>query len=154
MLAALAAVLAGAALWVFTPSAVQDAGSSVGLPLAVGETVYAGLLVHSDDPINVRSVTPRVSRNDAGATVTVMTCTVTGADGVGAVPAGEIARLCAPLEEFVPAVLALPTRHSLVVAITPTRPGMLRIDGVDISYRDGLRIGRQHTGVTITGKAG
>jgi hypothetical protein len=31
---------------------------------------------------------------------------------------------------------------------------MLRIDGVDISYRDGLRIGRQHTGVTITGKAG
>lgn len=89
----------------------------------------------------------------AAARVEVLLCTLDPSrlGAIGSVSAGEASQWCSTL---VPARgvrlrLGADARQQLVVRVTPTRPGRVRIHGVHVRYRDGVRFGIQDTGPDI-----
>ena len=61
-------------------------------------------------------------------------------------------RQCRSLAPFRPSEVVLSQRPGgaeLLVRVIPHRPGLVRIDGIDISYRTGLRTGAQRSGILM-----
>ncbi|GAB3855031.1 hypothetical protein GCM10028801_10100 [Nocardioides maradonensis] len=119
----------------------------------VGRTTYVGLA--GAEVVSMRvtltSAAPRVVTNTADATIEVLVCVLRhGQTGGGVGLQGErmTHRMCdlgpASGAELLPG--GFPSRE-LVVAITPHRPGRVRIDGIDVRYDAGWRRGSQHIGI-------
>ena len=45
---------------------------------------------------------------------------------------------------------SFPRTAQLLVKITPHQAGSVRVEGIDLTYRDGIRRGTVHTGITAT----
>jgi len=97
--------------------------------------------------VDVRKVSVRLRVNTAGATVAVKTCEAGGGTpGSFALPGG--ATCTSPLP-FRPGALSLPSER-LLVQVHAARQGTVVIDGIDVSYRAGIRHATQHVGLTAT----
>lgn len=129
-------------------------GAHVSLGASPGQTVYFGMGLEGRNGseasrrVELRSVTPIVSENTSAAGVAVLMCT----DAGGSATLGSTARdprpYCATLTAFTPGTVTLgPRATGLLLAVTPHLPGVVRIEGVRISYRTGLRSGTQRVGV-------
>ena len=159
---ALAAVLlivallgAGAAAWRWQRglSLFDPPGAELGGHLLLGQTEYIIVVDGSKSmpsTIDVRSVTPRIISNTAHASVRVVQCVQNGRTVV--LGATKHLNFCSGLHPFVPG----PVRFSeglhtaiFVVEVRAYSSGRLRIHGVDVQYRRGLRTGQQTTGFDI-----
>jgi hypothetical protein len=117
----------------------------------VGRTVYVDAAVQPRQPrtgqaqIDVRSLTPRVTVNTAAATVVVLYCRRDSGTAIGV--ALSTSPYCASVHMVRPGPvdLGFPVRQ-VIYAVTAHRPGIVRIEGCDISFRIGSRSGTQHAG--------
>jgi hypothetical protein len=134
------------------PTAIETA------PVPVGHTLYAGLgPVRGGQPdavttINLRSIAPLITENTAGATVNILECEAgdTGA-GAGLIAGGvlldDVATYCPAVDPIhVGTITVGPRANGFVLAITPRHSGVVRVDGARMSYRIGMRSGRQRIG--------
>jgi hypothetical protein len=124
-------------------------------PDPVGRTMYEAsyiepAVVREHEVLDVASVQPVIPINTAAATVVVEECIrIPGAAGVGAVYSTR--GLCASAQQFHPGSIDVAEHvNQLIYAITPTRPGTVRITGSEVTYRAGSRHGTQHAGIEIT----
>jgi len=106
-----------------------------------------------DKRLTIRDADVLVAEDSAPVDVRLEVCTVvsTHAGWIGSIDAREVDDWCSRL---VPAdgatlSLALADRQQLVMTATPTGSGTVRIDGVRLRYRDGLRLGDERTGVEV-----
>lgn len=124
---------------------------------AVGQTVYADSGIYGeaqqdangDIALVLDAVTPRVTKNTAGARVEVVVCVRKAtASPIGMVRSG-LDQHCTRVDRLrTPAHLTVGYGSAqLLLQVTPTRPGEVRIEGFDVRYRDGIRFGSQHTGL-------
>jgi hypothetical protein len=153
-IAVLVAVLGVAGLiWATHARVLADGGGGVyGGSTAPGETWYVDLGIYprlapgDSVDIDLHSIRPRITLNTAGATVDILACAQKGPERVGAIKDN-----CSTLTPWRSGTLTLgPGATSYVIlAGTTAHSGVLRIDGADVTYRDGFRRGSQHVGTTI-----
>jgi hypothetical protein len=124
-------------------------------PDPVGRTIYEAsyiepAVVTGHEVLDVASIKPVVPINTSAATVVIETCIrIPDAAGVGAVYSTR--GLCAATQQFRPGSLDVAEDvDQLIYAITPTRPGTVRITGSEVTYRAGSRHGTQHAGIEVT----
>jgi hypothetical protein len=104
----------------------------------VGETrqIDARVVGADHDAIRLVELRPRIVTDSAAAEVTIKVCTTASCTAVTAAHG--------------PRVWLSGTGASRVVAsVTPHQAGEVRIDGVDVTYRDAGRLGTEHAGSTI-----
>lgn len=102
--------------------------------------------------VTVDKVMPNVVENSARATVTVQVCTPDARSGIGAIgstpdPRGECSRLV-PAQG---AVMHVSGRapDQLLVTVTGMVPGVVRIEGLRVSYTHGWHRGTQDVGADV-----
>ena len=114
--------------------------------------------VESHDTVTFRHVEPVVVRNDAGARLELRICRLDPdrPDGsvVGSIDVATLSEFCKQLDpvdgaRFDRAWDARP-QSQVILTITPTRPGVVKIQGLNVSYRQGIRFGNQTTGPDLT----
>jgi hypothetical protein len=107
-----------------------------------GTTWHADAGVDSEvgDPLQILAVHPRVAQDTAAADVQVRICGPAGCRAVTDPPSGTVHLRAG--------------RARLVVSVTPHRPGIVRIDGYDVTYLDGSHRGTEHAGVDLRLRAG
>jgi hypothetical protein len=159
VLVATAALLLPLASWQWQRNAYSLAGRGTRLvvPTTVGPALYIGDVANGrargHQTIDLQSIRPRIVADTADATVTFWICR--SASRIGSAGPDLVNRLCTPLTALTAGRLDVgaATDEQLLVAISPRHAGVIRIDGFDIRYRDGLRSGHQHTGNDITATA-
>ena len=97
--------------------------------------------------VDVRGVAVRLRDNSAGATVEVKTCQIGGGTASGFALVGGAT--CTSPVAFAPGALSLPSER-LLVEVHATKPGRVIVDGIEVSYRAGIRRATQHVGPTVT----
>ena len=119
------------------PRPLERAAMTVGVtaPYAQGQAERT-VLTFTDTPV------VELSRNTAKATVDVAVCRARpGADPIGVVPRGDVGEFC---DEVVPVGDGVRMsqgpweareRDYVIVTLTPTRPGKVRLAEVSLSYR-------------------
>jgi hypothetical protein len=160
LLAAVAVLVGG--VWLTHPKAIYPVGNEIGVRVAVGQTVVVATNVITSGPtqnskryqsVALRAVAPVVVKNTAGAGVAMVLCTPTGTYGVGSVRAADLGQYCSQVAPLGSGTVALglgPPMTQLLAEITPSRPGVVRIEGFEVTYRDGIRWGTQTGGINIT----
>jgi hypothetical protein len=134
-----------------------------GQPIAVGTTMYFGANTWPADAqgepgnatllMHVSTVRPVILQNSSAAHITVLDCVRKrlGDDAPG-VLVGDVHSHCATLALFASGSLRIGDRigdDDLIIAITPSRTGRVRIAGLRLSYSSGHRHGTQHVGAQI-----
>ena len=137
----------GIAAWTITPDAVRSNGGVASAPLAVGDTLWIGLPSLAKQALTVRSAD---ALTDAGAEIRV--CLRRTPGPIGIVDTDDLPTYCdatLPLAAGTPLGPAgprtAPSRY-LIVGLTATEVGPQVFCGLDVRYRQGLRIGRQTGG--------
>jgi len=148
---AVLAVLAGA-WWETHPSVFPAYGNGAGITNRVGDPALFGLTfpVVRDQPgrIHILAVTPHLGPAPPGATVTAMHC-VGGNIGV------DRGRVRASCHTFGPAagstlIVGPGTHDQLILVVRSPQVGDVVVTGATVTYRDGVRFGRQHIGMATT----
>ena len=152
-------LLAAGGRWLTHADALPSSGNQVTVPTAVGRTVWMSAAISTSPPrdgrpvgarLQLRQVTPHVLENSSGATVDVLLCRRNADPVAVGAQFDPPPRQCASIEPFRSADVILSQRPGgaeLLVRVTPHRPGLVRIGGLDISYRTGLRTGSQRSGM-------
>lgn len=125
--------------------------------LPVGEPIYLGITHerHSaEGSIRIRDVQPDLGENDAEATVEYFLCTVDPSSGVGSIGSVDARLIGDECSELVAAEgqemeLNARPRQQLVLAVTPTKPGTVTVEGTELSYSYGWRRGTQRLGDSL-----
>lgn len=134
-----------------------DAANSIGTSsrTAIGEPVHVGLGVWPRErPVTVRHVVPVTLSNTADATLTVRVC-APGPEGPPGSVRGDVGRWCPGLTEVSGHALWRPVNDSggyapaVVLTVTPRRPGMVHVTGVQITYEVGGRTETETTGMDV-----
>jgi hypothetical protein len=167
LIAGVAVIVALAALgiglwwrWLYSAHALDGGagGSELNAPRPVGAIFYSPPMVlpAGTGPVtlDVRSVTPRITENSAGATIKVLICHRN--DSITHLGSDDLS-FCAATKPFEPGTLTIghdqPGENSIILAIRTSRLGKLTIDGVHVTYRQGWRHGSQDTGGPIVVRA-
>jgi hypothetical protein len=138
-------------------------GYGLGGPARVGETVYSGPMVFSASgsvaTVDIRSITPRVIHDSAGAQIRTLVCERNSTTfPVGGVLARTSYSWCRPFHLGVVTVGpddAADGQISVILAVTARHGGSVDIDGVHVDYRQGVRHGSATSGMELqlwTGK--
>ncbi|MFY9914308.1 MAG: hypothetical protein WAK18_06570 [Nocardioidaceae bacterium] len=104
--------------------------------------------------LRVDSARPRVLLNTAGADITVSVCRVdpSRADAsIGSVY-GDLSKWCREVVDPAGARMQLrdaAVSDQLILTIRPTRPGVVMVWGLDVTYGYGHRHGTQHVGANV-----
>jgi len=155
----LAVVVAAAAyggVWLFGPRALQGAGGAlVSAQATPGRPVYIGDVaspVREGTTLDLRSITPVVVRNTSHARIRMVVCHLHGAIGIGTGSAASVRASCDSLQPFRAGdyELAHSRGDEILMQVTPRRAGVLRVARFAVAYRQGMRYGRQYTGVAVT----
>lgn len=142
VIVAAVAVVALGGWWVTHPSTFGPAGNESITSSVVGDPLVLPAWIYPDSRVDLRSVMPVVVANTAGAELSMFVCPSTVA--VGNV---ELADECQPFSAGTP----LEGRpQELVVHVDGTRPGVIKIEGFEVEYRQGLRFGSEVTGLHLT----
>ena len=102
----------------------------------------------TDGSVNLAEAAPHVLVNTAGAELTTHVCRVAGEGSFSSV-LGDLDDYCSELTPVDGAVLSLPeesSRQQVVMTITAAHPGVLGVQGLDLTYRDGAQYGTQRVG--------
>lgn len=147
LLPAVALVL-GAALWWWShPRAFADYGAGLGAVTEVGEARYFGLGNPPRD-LEILAVRPLVVAGSADAAVTGVVCAGEAVgSGVGIGDSEMVAESCRSVRE--PAGPVTPD-DKLLVEVRGASAGTVAVDGVAVTYRDGVRRGTEVLDVDIT----
>jgi hypothetical protein len=102
--------------------------------------------------LRIDSLVPRITENSAKATVALLICTRNGGTlGVGA-QEGGLADSCTSVLPFTGQQeidLGFMTAQ-ILLAITPTAPGTVHVEGLDVTYSDGGRAVTTTSGADLT----
>lgn len=154
-----AVVVAAAAyggVWLFGPRALQGAGAAaVSASVAPGHPVFVGDVaspVHEGTTLDLRSIAPVVVRNTSRAVIRMVVCHLRGATGIGTAGPATVRASCDSLQPFRPGDYRLAFRNGdeILMRVTPRRSGVVRVAKFAVTYRQGMRYGRQYTGVSAT----
>jgi hypothetical protein len=150
-------VLAGAYWW--SHPNVLDHGSGLSGDLEVGQAQYFSVADHLsgyDETIRVLRVKPHIVRDETAAYYEFLTCVLKDADrGLGAGDARDVSAFCASTKPTTGAAFGLQdgTRSQILMEVTPTKPGRLELEGVDVRYRRSgghlFQTGTQLSGTTM-----
>ena len=101
--------------------------------------------------VHLNGVRPIVVENSANADVQVLLCRPINDFG-GAWLAADMTRFCSSMESFRPVSGTFyPTgTWWLVAKISPHQPGVVRIAQFNVTFREGLRTGKQRVGTDFT----
>jgi hypothetical protein len=142
--------------WVWRhPSAFDEPGGfGMSGRQPVDEPLYAGLVFEKDGAtgeVELDSVHAHVTRNSAAAKIEFYLCFIDPAADVGAIGSVEQQDLDDDCEMLIPAEgatmqLNAAPRQQLVVGVTLTSPGSVRLGSVDVTYSYGRQHGTQRTG--------
>ncbi|MDP3967067.1 MAG: hypothetical protein Q8Q02_02205 [Nocardioides sp.] len=161
------ALVAGLALLGWTwrhPTAFPEAGGwgSTHDRARPGVPLYVGMTYPEDDAhgsMTVEKVRANVVSDSADATIDFYVCTVDGSEGIGAIGSAmgdDIDDYCLSLvpAEGVEVDLDAVPMEQVVMEVAIGRPGVVRIEGMDLTYRLGWQTGTQRTGgfVELAGK--
>ena len=127
--------------WFYGMHQLVPADHSLAVTVPVGDQYVVDQLVANNGDsslVDVRSVRARLGVNTAGATVQVRTCTGTAQ-----------VTTCQDPDAVSPGTIDL-TAERIVVIVHPSHAGTVKVDGVEISYRSGVRSATQHVGPTVT----
>jgi len=131
--------------WALHPDGLPREDGEIEISVAAGQTAYVGLIGRESDgeprEIDIRDVTFDTSAD--GLELEALICR-DGAIGSTTDP-GEF---CAEVVEA-QGSLTLGGDDQLIVAITGSDSALIRVNEVDISYRDGLQFGTDSTGPVI-----
>lgn len=164
LLAAIGALvaLAFSGYWLTHPNRMTY-GNLIGTRIPVDEPVVMGIYVSTEDPgidgdtdpvpVTLTGVEPRVEVNTADASLEILLCELGPGARIGNIGTSSVRyleRVCAglrpvdqPVENFTG------TGGFLVLVVTPRQPGLVRVDGFDTTYRDGIRWGSDQAGVEL-----
>ncbi|MBT0993369.1 hypothetical protein KIN34_03600 [Cellulomonas sp. DKR-3] len=146
----------GAGTWWLThPERFVEAGDGTEFDQGASD-VAVGIhhLSGQDGEVVIRDVTATVTRNDAGATFEAKRCTLDPGLGFGAIgTAGveDLSTMCTDLVDAAGATLSLDEadRQQLLLLIHAPGSGRVEINGVHVTYRDGVRWGAEDTGPDV-----
>ncbi|QNN52117.1 hypothetical protein [Nocardioides mesophilus] len=100
------------------------------------------------ESVTLHAAAPHVLVNTAEATVTFSVCQVAGRSSISSVR-GDLRRRCSKLLPIKDTRLALTYQHprrQMLMTITPTRPGVVKIQGMDLTYSYRHQSGTQRVG--------
>lgn len=152
------ALLATTAWWWSNPGVLHDGvGSGFRTSKPVGETLYVGIgwpVPGSTGSIRVSDLAARVRVNSSDARISYLVCRVNhrGVGAIGTSTAGRLEEDChdtAPVDGA-DVSLGSPLNRQVLMAVQPTRPGRVVIDGVDLHYWYGWRRGKAVSGPEVT----
>jgi peptidoglycan/LPS O-acetylase OafA/YrhL len=128
-------------------------GNSVGIPMRVGQSFSVGMTA-IDTSRRVRIESVRLHGASGGV---VLLGALVGYAGVGAVLGFPPTTPTMPLRPAVGAVIPAHANSLLVVGLRATEPGVFRVLGIDVRYRErwhGVEVKRlTHTGMLVAGCA-
>lgn len=135
------------------PTAFEDYGGwGVGnTDWRAGKTAYVAMTFPSDADsgwVRIHGADPDGLADSTGAQVAYFVCTPEpGPTGgaIGFASDSDFPQQCGGLVSATGATLSL-AKQQLIVAITPTRPGVLVLHGIDVHYTDGWQNGTQRVG--------
>lgn len=117
-----------------------------GPPLHVGMTWFPQ--PRPGEPVTLLAASPHILLNTAGARITFHVCVMAKRGSIGSIR-GDLSRYCSqllPLKNTrFPVTYDFPRRHVLMT-VTTTKPGAVRIQGMHLSYRYGHQSGSQLVG--------
>ncbi len=142
------ALVLGAALWWWShPRAFADHGAGLGAVTEVDEVRYFGIANPPRD-LEILAVRPLVTGDSADATVTAVVCVGEDASsGIGAGGSEMVAERCLSLREPVGPITP---DDQLLVEVRGASEGTVVVDGVAVTYRDGIRRGTEVLDFDIT----
>lgn len=152
LLAASMLAAAGVVVWKWRhPSAFEPYGNAGGINRwTVGETAYVGLTFpdyRDHRHVSIQTVTAHGLADGTDATVEFVLCTIDPAEGgLGAGSEADMSKSCTSVDPAAGADMAF-DRQALMVALTPSQPGVFEMRGADVSYTDGWQTGTQHVGI-------
>jgi hypothetical protein len=115
-------------------------------PISIGMTWFR--VPRPGEPATLHAAAPHVLVNTAEATLTFSVCQVADHGTISSVCA-DLHRWCSKLLPIKDTRLALTyhyPRRQVMMTITPTRPGVVRIQGMDLTYSYRHQSGTQHVG--------
>ena len=130
---------------------VQSATVSGNAPRFISVDAFSGggnAPLHS---VSLNTARPRIFENTANATVQLLLCRPLSDFG-GAATAADMPRFCSSTETFRPVKGTFYPTGSwwLVAEITPHQPGVVELAQVNVTFREGLRTGKQRVGNDFT----
>lgn len=100
--------------------------------------------------VNVVDARPHVIENSSAAQLSLLYCVHRTKDlGMGSGFADTLHQVCRSVEPLGTGTRTFSDDTDVVLAVSPTRNGTVRVEGVTIDYQDGLRRGSQTVGVTV-----
>jgi hypothetical protein len=136
----------------FDRGGVAQTGTVSGnAPRFISLDAYSGGGVAHLNSVHLNSVQPIVVQNTANADIKMLLCRPIK-EFAGDAASADMSSFCSSLESFRPVTGSFyPTGTWLLVAeITPRQPGVVRIDQFNVTFREGLRTGKQRVGTAFT----
>lgn len=135
-------------------------------PVTVGHTVYADTGLYAQPttgedgvdktpdsiPITISAITPHVDSNTSQATLHVLVCHRNGSTTAVGTQESGLSFSCSTVIPFTsPMTIDLGfSATQVLVAVTPQRPGVVHIAGIDVTYAQGPRHTTQRAGADLT----
>ena len=146
-IAAVAIVLLLVGSWVTQPGAFADPGNTVGYAPAdrvAQQRIHLDTGISPDRPVHVISIAPVYDQapEDVADRVTFHRCSAAAVGVVGA----DLTSYCPSPQDVEGDLLGPDDQVVLGLTVDDTA---IRIDGFVVTYRSGIRFGRQHTGNTV-----
>lgn len=151
LLAVLTVALLAAAWWQSHPKAFDTATATAAVGVVgAGEAAHVDSGIYTSHAVTLSSVRPRVAPGSPDADITMTVCGPprSSSAGVGFVR-GDLDGYCGTASGVDGASLGMPNQQ-VVITIRTHEAGVVRVEGFDVRYRDGLQVGTQHTGSEIT----
>jgi hypothetical protein len=139
--------------WRTHPDTFRGYGNAMTAPLSVSQRLHVGMTWESLEieprPATLHGATPRIVRNTADAEISFSLCRAEK-EPIGSAR-GSLERWCSevlPIEDAEMTLNADP-RDIFIMTIRPTRPGVVRVRGADLTYTDGWKRGTEHVGSLV-----
>ena len=130
---------------------VQTGTVSGNAPRFISLEAYTGNGVAHLHSIHLNSARPIVVQNTANADVKMLLCRPI-ADFAGDASTADMSSFCSSLESFRPVSGTFYPKGTwlLVAEVTPHQPGVVHIAQFNVTFREGLRTGKQRLGTDYT----
>ena len=144
-------------IWSHSAKAFERGGDLQGMTVAgntprfISVEAFSGGGTAPLHSLHLNSVRPIIAENSANADIQVLLCRPINDFG-GAWLAADMPRFCSSMENFRPVSGTFYPKGTwlLVAKITPHQPGVVQIAQFNVTFREGLRTGKQRVGTEFT----